>query len=384
MKKTPVQTIQRVGIYLLLLLVTGGLVCLPRPAAAGGYLGIRLCLKTLIPSLFPFFVVSDLLISLGAAGKLGVLLEGPTRRLLGFPGSCSAALVLGCLGGYPLGAAVIADLYRRGACDKQDAQRLLALCNNSGPAFLFGVVGGTLFGSFSAGLLVFACHLAASWLLCFLYRRRGQDRPRSPRPVPSGEALSFAAAFTGAVKKAFASVLNVCAFVIFFRVLLALMEHVGLLDGLCRLPERLFLLFGQDPALARPLVLGIFELSSGIAALQGVGTPAARLVCSSFLLGWAGISVHFQVLSLVCDLGLSVREYLPGKLLHGLLAAALAAGARQLFPAIPAFNGGTAGTADAVSLLFLLLLGAGLLIALIGVLGANAAKIRPRRLKNRR
>ena len=45
MKKTPVQTIQRVGIYLLLLLVTGGLVCLPRPAAAGGYLGIRLCLK---------------------------------------------------------------------------------------------------------------------------------------------------------------------------------------------------------------------------------------------------------------------------------------------------------------------------------------------------
>ena len=100
-----------------------------------------LCADTILPSLFPFFVLSILFSRLGIPRALGRRLGGVAGRLFGVSGAGIAALPIGLLGGYPMGAACIAELLARREIDEAEAERLLLFANTSGPAFLIGGVG---------------------------------------------------------------------------------------------------------------------------------------------------------------------------------------------------------------------------------------------------
>ena len=307
------------------------LVAAPEQAMEGAKNGLALCFNVIVPSLFPFFVLSSLVVDLGLAAYLGRALEGIMRPLFRVSGSCSAAVVLGFIGGYPVGARTALQLYQQGLCSKVEAERLLAFCNNSGPAFIFGVVGAGVFGDGRVGLLLYLTHTLASVLVGLLFRfHSGRERAtsRGVRQAKPIRTVTVPAAFTGAVTRSFQSTLNICAFVVFFSVVLQLLSAWG---ALAALAEVLGLL-GLSEDWARRLVAGLLELSSGVSSLSGGSGVAGRASMAAFMLGWAGLSVHCQVLSFLLDSGLSVRTYLTGKLCHGLLAAGLTWLATQLFP----------------------------------------------------
>lgn len=306
------------------------LVAAPEQAIQGGKNGLLLCFNVIVPSLFPFFVLSSLVVELGLAACLGGALEGVMRPLFRVSGSCSAAVVLGFISGYPVGASTALQLYRQGLCSKVEAERLLAFCNNSGPAFIFGVVGAGVFGDSRVGLLLYLTHALASILVGLLFRfHGGRDRgaPAGRRAKPIA-AVTLPAAFTVSVNRALRSTLNICAFVVFFSVVLQLLSAGGILSALARL----LALLGLSPEWARRLVAGVLELSSGVSSLSGGTGLAGRASLAAFMLGWAGLSVHCQVLSFLLDSGLSVRTYLAGKLCHGLIAAGLTWLCARFFP----------------------------------------------------
>ena len=315
---------------LALLLATAGLVAAPEEAIAGAKDGLLLCFNVIVPSLFPFFVLSSLVVDLGLAAYLGRALEGLMRPLFRVSGSCAAAVALGFIGGYPVGARTALQLYQQGLCTKTEAERLLAFCNNSGPAFILGVVGAGVFGDSRVGLLLYLTHAAASMVVGLLFRfygGAGEKSASKPRPKPI-QTVSFPAAFTGAVSRSLQSTLNICAFVVFVAVVLRLLTAYGVLSAVASLLS----LAGFEGEWARRLVAGLLELSSGVASLRGGAELAGRVSMAAFMLGWAGLSVHCQVLSFLVDSGLSARAYLLGKLCHGLIAAGLTYGVTRLFP----------------------------------------------------
>ncbi len=302
-----------------LLIAAAALVAAPGQAAEGAREGLSLCLNVIVPSLFPFFVLSALVVDLGLATRLGHKLEWLMAPLFRLNGSCAAAVVLGFIGGYPVGARTALQLYEQGTCSKTEAERLLAFCNNSGPAFILGVVGAGIFGDSRVGLLLYLTHALASLLIGFAFRFYGKDSAAIPHRQKPIAAVTLPSAFTGAVTRSLQSTLNICAFVIFFAVVLRLLAAYGVLDALAALLS----LFGFQPAWARRLVAGLLELSSGVSSLSGGGSMTGLTSMAAFMLGWAGLSVHCQVLSFLVDSGLSVKVYLAGKMSHGLLAAAL-------------------------------------------------------------
>ena len=315
---------------LALLTATVGLVAAPAQAIAGAKDGLTLCFNVIVPSLFPFFVLSSLVVDLGLAAYLGRAMEGLMRPLFRVSGSCAAAVALGFIGGYPVGARTALQIYEQGLCSKTEAERLLAFCNNSGPAFILGVVGAGIFGDSRVGLLLYLTHALASLLVGLLFRfYGGRERKRAPtsRPKPI-RTVTFPAAFTGAVSRSLQSTLNICAFVVFFAVVLRLLSAYGVLAALARLLS----LAGLEAEWAKRLVAGLLELSSGVASLQGGAGLTGRVSLAAFMLGWAGLSVHCQVLSFLVDSGLSARVYLSGKLCHGLIAAGLTYALARLFP----------------------------------------------------
>ena len=295
-------------------------------AAEGCRAALGVCARLIIPSLFPFFVLSSYCTALGLPGHLGRLLAPFAMRLYGISGAGASALLIGLTGGYPAGAACIADMEKSGAVTAAEAERLLAFCNNSGPAFLVGAVGVGIFHSVRAGLLLYAVHIAAALLAGLFFRR--------PFPGDAAEAPVFldsadpAAALTQAVRRSVTAILNVCGFVVSFSVLLAVLNSRGLLSLLCGfLSERL----GWSLPFSRALIAGLFELGNGTAAMEGLALTPPSFALAALLTGWGGLSVHYQTLSLLSRGKAKGALHLTGRLLSASIGAVLAYPAALLF-----------------------------------------------------
>ena len=333
-----------------LLLAALALVAWPGEASAAMKDGLALCGNVILPSLFPFFVLSSLVVELGLSRYLGRLFQPVMAPLFRVNGACAAALALGFVGGYPVGARTAISLYQNGQCSRTEAERLLAFCNNCGPAFILGVVGAGVFGSGAAGLLLYLGHLAASLLVGILFRfYKSREGPKSGRAVQAQfQTASFPAAFTKSVTGALQSTLNICAFVLFFTVVIRALTLSGALDGAAEGIAALFSPLGMDREWARRLLTGALEMSSGVSSLTG-GTLSGRLSMAAFMLGWAGLSVHCQVLAFLGDSGLSLRTYVTGKLLHGALSAAVVGGLVRLIPLPGTVSALLAGQTEAIA-----------------------------------
>ena len=262
---------------------------------------LLLCGKSVIPALFPFLVVSSLLIALGFGEWVSPYLAGLMTPLFRLPGLASSALLLGLVGGYPIGAQTAADLYRQHLLTRQEAARLLTFCNNSNPVFLISVLGGGVFGSVRTGVALWLVHVLSALLVGLLFRGHGKTADRRQAPSIACRTVSLPAALVAAVRNSAGGMLSVCAFVTLFYVVAAPLEALG-------------------PHLGTALV-GVVELFS----LTPLLTPDFfGFVLAAGCAGWGGLSVLCQTAAVLDGTDLSLRPCLLGKLTQGLLSAALA------------------------------------------------------------
>lgn len=309
------------GIFCMLL----GLVLHPAESVAAAKSGVELSMNVILPSLFPFFVLSTLCIRLNLLSGLDQILGKFMRPLFHLSGSCSGAYLLGIVGGYPVGARTAIGLYESGQCSKAEAERMLSFCNNSGPAFILGVVGAGVFSSSRVGLWLYGAHVAASILVGILFRNHGYHGPTPRKPSePSGGQESFYGAFPEAVKSAFSATLNICAFVIFFTVVIRLLFLSGLFRSLAEFLAYILRNQGISADLIEAMLSGFIEMTSGVWSLRDAAANlGSRMSMAAFILGWAGLSVHCQVLSFIGSSGLSTKTYFFGKLLHGIVSGGI-------------------------------------------------------------
>ena len=284
------------GGVLVLFLAEAGFV---RAAAAEA---LSLCARSVIPALFPFLVVSSLLLSLGLGELLSPMLAGLMEPLFRVDGVGSSALLLGLVGGYPIGAKTAADLYRGGRLSRPEAERLLAFCNNSNPVFLISVLGVGVFGSVRAGVWLWLIHLLSALLTGLLFRNHGGPARRQAGGTAAFQAVSLSAAFVAAVRESLSGMLSVCAFVTFFYVLARPLASLGGWLG--------------------PVLVGLTELFSLTPLLR---PDRFGFILASAMAGWGGLSVLCQTAAVLEGSGLRLQSCAAGKAVQGLLAGLLAA-----------------------------------------------------------
>ena len=294
------------------------LVFCPEEASDYAYHGLKLCAEMLIPSLLPFFVVTGLLRAWGLPGVLGRLLEAPAARLWGVDGACVSAFLLGIIGGYPLGAATIGQLRADGAISREEGERALAFCSNTGPAFLLGAAGMGVFHSQKAGFLLYGAHVLSAALVGVLVSKR--SKRETPRERSYIAVASVSKALPETVEQAARALLSVSAFVVLFSVLTGLLTHIGYLPALA---GRLAADTGLELTAARALFTGLLEIGSGLGTMRGLAPTGGNLALAAFSLSFGGPAVWCQTLGVISESDLTGRYYLPGKLLQGAIAAVL-------------------------------------------------------------
>lgn len=291
------------------------------PQAASGAVrdGLNMCVKVIIPSLFPFFAATNLLNELGISRLVGNALSPLSSKLFGVSGQGATAFIIGVTGGYPLGASYIAGLRRQQLISSEEASRLLIFCNNSGPAFIIGAAGIGIFKSSTVGFFLYAVHILSAlvWGIILNTGNVGDiyydDDIFSSKSVPD--------AVTNAIKKSAEATVNICAFIIAFSALNGILDAVGLFSSLAGC-----IACGTGATLSwcRALLAGILELGNGIGSMEGLTTAPVNLALAAFILSWGGLSVHFQSFSMISGTDIKTARYLIGRFLIALTSAAMA------------------------------------------------------------
>ena len=291
--------------------------------------GLTLCAKTVIPSLFPFMVISELLVSSGAGEALGRLFAGIMRRVFGISGAGASALFLGSMCGFPVGARTAVSLYDRGVISKAECEHLFTFTSSPSSAFLITAVGVSLYNSRALGVTLYCVVLGCGLLTGFLMRffLRSPAEPGEHPHYPSGLRPCGVETFTGAVSSAATGMLTVCAYVIFFSALTGALGCAPWVRGIT----------GEW---GYALLCGLLEMTGGIGQASALSGDTGLILTAVFA-GWSGVSVHCQVMTLCGGRGLSFKPYLLAKALQGVLCGVVTAVILRWFP-------GLMGPADGV------------------------------------
>lgn len=275
-----------------------------KTALSGAAEGLELCLKTVIPALFPFFILSILLTS-SLSGTEFMLLR-PLGRLFRIPRGCETILLSAFLGGYPVGAQAVASALEGGQLRREQANRMLTFCSNAGPSFLFGILAPQ-FSARRYAWLLWGVHILSALAVSFVFPAK-DAASTTPTPHKNWNMAQV-------MKKAVHVMASVCGWVILFRVLL-------------RFLDRWFL--WMLPLPAHVLVTGLLELTNGCCSLSQVSSEGLRFVIGALMVSFGGICVTMQTFSV--SEGLNMRFYIIGKILQTLFSLLLAALCQGFFP----------------------------------------------------
>ncbi|MBQ9115912.1 MAG: hypothetical protein IJY04_02710 [Clostridia bacterium] len=341
----------------------------------------RIFVYSVLPSLFPFAVASGLLIRCGMAEACERAMSKPFRRAFELSGALGSALALGALAGYPIGAKTVISLYSDGKCSREEAERALALCSVPGIGFTVAGIGAGMLGSLEAGALIWLSCLLAAITVGALTKPKNAANPRNcyakpenavspnstansenaanphnnaitpPEHEPPGspkrsDILPPSAIITETVSEAALSMVRICAFLIFFRVISeffvgitasfpfshtegarnyisaaiqAILEFSSGCAAISALPV-LSSLSGISSYLSSFPVLSTFSELSAVSLGKSTVSTALRGALIAATVSWSGFSVHLQTASFIMDTGLKMKKYYAAKILSAALS----------------------------------------------------------------
>lgn len=323
---------RRYGIVVTVILaIVFSIFLFPDVTVEAAELGISLWLKAVLPSLFPFIVLMNMLVELDFFMLVGRYLEPFMKKIFNLPGCGGFIWISSITSGYPIGAKIIADLLREEKITESEGQHMLHFCNNSGPLFILGTVAVSMLGIPQLGYLLLLTHLASSLMVGFLYRFKiphdttikkiRMDRSLRRRKVPT---IDIGKVLSNSVIQGMELMLLIGGFVILFSVLIQLLKNYGIIAYLLNGLQILWRYFPIQSQHIEGLIYGSIEVTNGISLIANMGDNLRiQVPIISFLIAWSGLSIHAQTASVIKGVPLKFYPYIKAKALQGVIAGGM-------------------------------------------------------------
>lgn len=292
--------------------------------------GLLLWATSVVPSLLPFFIATELLGYTNVISILGKMLNKLMRPIFNVPGEGAFPFIMGIISGYPMGAKIIANFKSKGICTNDECERLISFTNNSGPLFIIGTVGIGLFGNVHIGILLFITHLLACITVGFIFRwwkcntrKRSAVLENNNNNLPVKVSMSnLGEVLSASIISAINTIFLIGGFIVLFSVIISILKNSRIIDFAKALLSPVFNIVGISNNYIEAFVCGIVELTNGVSAISLIANAniSTSIILCAFLLGFGGISVSLQILSITSKAKISIKPYLIGKLLQGAFA----------------------------------------------------------------
>lgn len=305
-------TFRRISVPLFLISLFTIMLLFPSPVLKGASEGLLLWFNTVLPTLFPFILICNLLIQTKAINVLLHITSPLFCRFFKVSPYGSFAVLSGFLCGYPMGAKVTADLYRQGNISKEEASYLLSFCNNTSPMFILSFLVMQNLGNNRLKLPTLGILFLSPVIISFLFRPKSRKTAGTSRQTPcvsepAGVSLSDALDFS--IGNALESITKVGVYIMVFAIFTELLRLL--------------------PVTGSPLHLvfaSCLEITNGITMLcqSDLGSQAIYILCLSET-AFGGLCAAAQTASMMKGTGLPISSYLLKKLATALVTSLLAA-----------------------------------------------------------
>lgn len=282
------------------------------------YNGLNLVIKTILPTIFPFSFICNLLICYDGISIYSKVFGPLICKPLKLSKSSSFPIAASIICGYPLGCKYCCDLYNLGYINKKEFERLLNIASNASPMFLIGSIGATMFGNVNLGfLLLIANYLSPLLIGLFTLPKEGtyikQDiLPSNPKEVNIGSALKTS------IENSINTTLQVGAFVILFSIIISIIKNNAYISIAFSNFENYFNL---PSSFLYGTFLGSIEFTNGCSLISSSTLPLIlKLSIVSFICSFSGLSVIAQVSSFFGNLDVSLWKYTFLKFIQGILS----------------------------------------------------------------
>lgn len=274
--------------------------------------GFAMWAECVLPSLFPFMVITLIFVKSGLAQKAALPLSRVTDKLK-LPSSAAACFVLSLCSGYPAGSKVVSEFCENGCISKTDAAKTAYLCSTSGPLFIVGSVGFKMFGEKEIGFKILLCHIISVTLVAIIISLFSKNRKNgfNPRISPGGNLLYDC--FYGAVT----AVCVAGGFIAFFFVVATFCADFNILYPV----QAVFnYVFGEN--LSSAFCLGLLEATTGCRALSEYGGKLS-VALAGFLITFGGVSILLQQLCYLIKAGVKPFKFIAVKFIQAALCFGL-------------------------------------------------------------
>jgi sporulation integral membrane protein YlbJ len=319
------------------------LILFPQEGLTAALRGVSIWWDVLFPALFPFFVISELLLGFGIVHLVGTILDPMMRPVFRVPGIGGFVMAMGFASGYPVGARLTSQIWDQKLVNRDEAERLVAFTTTSDPIFLIGAVAVGFFHDASLALILAIAHYGGAVLVGLIMRFHGSRREKAVSTSQENGnimkraflAMHAARVQDGrpigvllgqAIQRSLALIFVVGGLVVFFSVVLEVLTAGHVMGVFYSLLHHILQFAGIPSQLSESVMKGIFEVTLGAKAAGAAGSEIpliSKTAIAAFVLAWAGLSVHAQIVSLLSHTNLRYAPFLFARLIHGLISAVL-------------------------------------------------------------
>lgn len=281
-------------------------------------IGVSLVVKTIVPTIFPFSVICNLLISYDGVSLYSKILGPIFCKPLKISKSSSFPIAASILSGYPLGCKYCCDLYSLGYINRNEFERLLNIASNASPMFLIGSIGATMLGDIKLGFILLIGNYLSPIIVGILTRNKNETLSNMKEIPKTNTNINFGTALKSAIDNGINTTLQVGAFVVLFSIIISIIKNNAYisiifsnLEDFLNLPK--YSLYG--------FFLGSVEFTNGCKLITTLPlTLPLKLAIISFICSFSGLSVIAQISSFVSKYDVSLAKYSLLKFIQGIVS----------------------------------------------------------------
>jgi len=263
---------------------------------------LNIWVTSIIPSLFPFFVISDILNNYNAINYIPNFIKNIFKKMFNISDNALFIFFISMLSGFPSNARNIKSLYLDNKITKEEGEHLLFFTHFSNPMFILGTLVILFLNNNNLGLLILISHYLPNFIIAILFRKL--NNPNDNYNINNNKVNSFGKVFAKAIKSSIDSILliagTLCVFLIISTIIINLFN------------------FNNINSL---LVKSFLEITSGLKEISTISFSNSTLVIlSSCILSFGGLSVHMQVMNELNETDISYKNFFIGRVFQTILS----------------------------------------------------------------
>lgn len=307
---------------LFLILLTICLIINPTKYINSCYNGLLIWATTVLPSLFPFFVITKLLTELKSLDNVFHKFSKITNKLFNAPPSSSYIFGMSIISGYPVGAKLICDFYENKQISTKDANKLVTFCSTSGPLFIIGTVGAIMFQSVKIGYILYGAHILSSIINGLIFRNVFKSN-NEQKQNNNDKKTDYNNMLSNTMTNSISSILVVGGFIAIFFMAIDICTDLQLLYPFQKVFEWIFSGLNFSSA-SNSVVNGIFEVTRGCKEISNLTLPSIfKVVTACGLITFGGLCVHAQSLAFLTKCKVNIKFYFLQKITQTIIACVI-------------------------------------------------------------